>query len=135
MLLRIFTCFLLVGYAHYSLCACSHSKAMKGSSSFRFLILSRLLASPVWAQLTLADPNWVPRPLLLQNGGPSHRVRAHSLTRVQNKYYVLHQKTITMKKLTDFPNLVVFIPIFFGRSIIFQCSRIITDSRLKPPYF
>jgi hypothetical protein len=41
-----------------SLCACSHSEAMKGSSSLCLLILSRLLASPVWAQLTLTDPTW-----------------------------------------------------------------------------
>jgi hypothetical protein len=67
-----------------SLCACSHSEAMKGSSSLRLLILSGLLASPVWAQLTLTDPTWGARPLYLQNGNPSHRVRGHSLTRVQN---------------------------------------------------
>jgi hypothetical protein len=56
---------MLLGYLHTlfslamhvnSLCACLHSEAMKGTSSFRLLILSRLLASPVWAQLTLTDP-------------------------------------------------------------------------------
>ncbi len=40
-----------------SLCAFLRPEAMKGSSSFCLLILSRLLASPVWAQLTLTDPN------------------------------------------------------------------------------
>jgi hypothetical protein len=71
-----------------SLCACSHSEAMKGSSSLtscRLLILSRLLASPVWAQLMLTDPTWGARSLYLQNGDPFHRVRAHSLTGVQNR--------------------------------------------------
>ncbi len=75
MLLRIFTRFFLLAMHVNSLCACSHPEAMKGLSSFRLLILSRLLASPVWAQLTLTDPNWGPRSLHLQNGGPSHRMR------------------------------------------------------------
>ncbi len=35
---------------------------MKGSSSSCLLIFSRLLASPVQAQLTLTDPNWGPGP-------------------------------------------------------------------------
>jgi hypothetical protein len=87
---------MLLGYLHTffllamhvnSLCACSHSKTMKGSSSFRLLILSRLLASPVWAQLTLTDPTWGARSLYLQNGDPFHRVRAHSLAGVQNKEF------------------------------------------------
>jgi hypothetical protein len=69
-----------------SLCACSRSEAMKGSSSLRLLILSSLLASPVWAQLTLTDPTWGARSLYLQNGDPFHRVRAHSLNGVQNRY-------------------------------------------------
>jgi hypothetical protein len=67
-----------------SLCACSHSEAMKGSSSLRLLILSRLLASPVWAQLTLTDhlggpvllpPKWPPfpqGPRTLPYWGPEH---------------------------------------------------------------
>jgi hypothetical protein len=84
---------MLLGYLHTffllamhvkSLCACSHSEAMKGSSSLRLPILSRLLASPVWAQLTLTDPTWGARSLYLQNGDPFHRVCAHSLTGVQN---------------------------------------------------
>jgi hypothetical protein len=70
-----------------SLCACSHSEAMKGSSSLRLLILSCLLASPVWAQLMLSDPTWGARSLYLQNGDPFHRVHAHSLTEVQNSYF------------------------------------------------
>ncbi len=86
---------MLLGYLHTlfllamhvnSLCACLHSEAMKGSSSLRLLILSHLLASPVWAQLTLTDPTWGARSLYLQNGDPFHRVRAHSLTGVQNSY-------------------------------------------------
>jgi hypothetical protein len=84
MLLRIFTHFLLKAMHVNSLCACSHSETMKGCS-LPLLILSRLLASTVWAQLTLTDPTWGARSLYLQNGDPSHRVRAHSLTRVQNK--------------------------------------------------
>jgi hypothetical protein len=79
----LYTFFLLAMHVN-SLCACSHSEAMKGSSSSRLLILSRLLASPVWAQLALTDPIWGARSLYLQNGVPSHRVRAHSLTGVQN---------------------------------------------------
>ncbi len=84
---------MLLGYLHAafllamhinSLCACSHSEAMKGSSSLRLLILSHLLASPVWAQLTLTDPNWGAWSLHFQNGDLFHRVRAHSLARVQN---------------------------------------------------
>jgi hypothetical protein len=69
-----------------SLCACSHSEAMKGSS-LCLLILSRLLASPVWAQLTLTDPTWGARSFYLQNGGPFHRVHAHSLAGVQNRRF------------------------------------------------
>jgi hypothetical protein len=72
-----------------SLCACSHSEAMKGSSSLRLLILSRFLASPVWAQLTLTDPTWGARSLYLQNGDPFHRVRAHHLTGVQNRDFIV----------------------------------------------
>jgi hypothetical protein len=69
------------------LCACWHLEAMKGSSSLtscRLLILSRLLSSLIWAQLTLFVPAlgiWVPLP---QNGAPIHRVRAHSLTGIRN---------------------------------------------------
>ncbi len=76
------TFFLLAMHAN-SLCACSRSEAMKGSFSLRLLILSRLLASPVWAQLTLTDPTWGAWSLHFQNGDPFHRVRAHSLTGVQ----------------------------------------------------
>jgi hypothetical protein len=57
---------------------------MKGSSSLCLLILSRLLTSPVWAQLMLTDPTWGTRSLYLQNGNPLHRVHSHSLTRAQN---------------------------------------------------
>jgi hypothetical protein len=64
MLLEYLRTFFLLAMHINSLCACSHSEAMKGSSSLRLLILSRLLASPVWAQLTLTDPTWGPVPLL-----------------------------------------------------------------------
>jgi hypothetical protein len=74
-----------------SLCACLHSEVMKGSSSLRLLILSRLLASPVWAQLTLTDPTWGARSLYLQNGDPFHRVHAHSLNGAQNSSKKLFQ--------------------------------------------
>jgi hypothetical protein len=85
-LLGIFTHFLFSAMHVNSHCACLHSEAMKGSSSFRLLILSRPLASPIWAQLTLTDPAWGPRSLYFQDGVPFHRVRAHSLTGVQNRY-------------------------------------------------
>ncbi len=72
---------MLLGYLHTffllamhvnSLCACSHSEAMKGSSSFRLLILSRLLASP-------DGPNW--RSLTPSGGlGPSTSKMASLLT-------------------------------------------------------
>jgi hypothetical protein len=71
------------------LCACRHLEAMKGSSSLsscRLLILSRLLSSLVWAQLTLPVPALGIRSPLSQNGAPIHRVRAHSLTGIWNKY-------------------------------------------------
>ncbi len=86
MLLGYLHAFFLLAMHVNSLCACSHSEAMKGSSSLRRLILSRLLASPVWAQLTLTDPTWGARSLYFQNGDPFHRVHAHSFTGVQNNY-------------------------------------------------
>ncbi len=49
----------LLSYARNLLCACWHPEAMKGSSSLtscRLLILSRLVLSLVWAQLTLLVP-------------------------------------------------------------------------------
>jgi hypothetical protein len=69
------------------LCACWHLEAMKGSSfltSCRLLILSRLLPSLIWAQLTLLVPALGIRSPLPQNGAPIHRVRAHSLTGIRN---------------------------------------------------
>jgi hypothetical protein len=77
----------LLSYAHYLLCACWHLEAMKGSSSLtscRLLILSRLLPSLIWAQLTLLVPALGIRSPLPQNGTPIHRVRAHSLTGIRN---------------------------------------------------
>jgi hypothetical protein len=68
-------------------CACWHLEAMKGSSSLtscRILILSRLLSSLVWAQLTLLVPALGIRSPLPQDGAPIHRVRAHSLTGIRN---------------------------------------------------
>jgi hypothetical protein len=87
MSLRIFTHFLLEAMHVNSLCACSRSEAMKGLSSLtscHLLILSRLSTSSAWAQLTLIVPAWVTRSLSLQNGAPFYRVRAHSLTGIQN---------------------------------------------------
>ncbi len=60
---------------------------MKGSSSLtscHLLILSRPLPSLIWAQLTLLVPALGIRSPLPQNGAPIHRVRAHSLTGIQN---------------------------------------------------
>jgi hypothetical protein len=77
----------LLSYAHYLLCACWHLEAMKGSSFFtscRLLILSRLLSSLVWTQLTFLVPTLgIPSPLP-QNGAPIHRVHAHPLTGIRN---------------------------------------------------
>jgi hypothetical protein len=70
------------------LCACWHLEAMKGSSSLsscRLLILSRLLFSLVWAQLTLPVPALGIQSPLSQDGAPIHWVRAHSLTGIRNK--------------------------------------------------
>jgi hypothetical protein len=73
-----------------SLCACWHPEAMKGSSSSsscRLLILPCItssLSSLVWTQLTLLVPALRIRSPLPQNGAPIHRVRAHSLTGIQN---------------------------------------------------
>ncbi len=103
--------------------AWSHPEAMKGSSSSRLLILSRLLTSPVWAQLTLTDPNWGPWSLYLQNGDPSHRVRAHSLTRVQNSRY-LERKSIEQTPSRDrfdflsITNVFVLLTIFICISFL-----------------
>jgi hypothetical protein len=69
------------------LCACWHLEAMKGSSSLtscRLLILSRLLSSLVWAQLTLVVPTLGIRSPFPQDDAPIHRVRAHSLTGIRN---------------------------------------------------
>jgi hypothetical protein len=63
-------------------------------TSCHLLILSRLSSSPVWAQLTLFVPAWGTRSLSFQNGAPLHRVRARSLTGIQNNldcYYWLGQ--------------------------------------------
>jgi hypothetical protein len=74
------------------LCASSHSEVMKVSSSLtscHLHILSRLSSSLIWAQLTLSVPAWGTRSLSLQDGAPIHRVRAHSLTGIQNTFYYL----------------------------------------------
>ncbi len=83
------TCIFLAMHINL-LCACWHLEAMKGLSSLtscRLLILSRLLSSLVWAQLTLFVPALGIRPPFPQNGAPIHRVRAPSLTGIRNKYY------------------------------------------------
>ncbi len=59
-----------------------------GSSSLFLSISSRLPASHVQTQLTRTDPNWGPRSPYPQSGVPFHRVRAHSLSRVQNTWFV-----------------------------------------------
>jgi hypothetical protein len=78
-------------WAQHSLCACWHLKAVKGSSSrpvavFSSHRVSRLISVSVWAQLTLLVPTFGAGPSLPQNGAPIHRVRAHSLSRVHDKY-------------------------------------------------
>ncbi len=78
----------LLSYAHHLLCACWHLEAVKGSSfltSCRLLILSRLVLSLIWAQLTLLVPALGVRSPLPQNGAPIHGVRAHSLTGIRNR--------------------------------------------------
>jgi hypothetical protein len=79
----------LPSYAHYSLCARWHPEAMKGLSSLtscRLLVLSRLLSSLIWAQLTPFVPALRIQPPLPQNGIPIHRVRAYSLPVIRNRY-------------------------------------------------
>ncbi len=79
-------------HAHL-LCACWHLEAMKGSSSLtscRLPILSRLLSSLIWAQLTLLVPALGIGTPLPQNGDPIHRVRAHSLTGIRNSGRLEH---------------------------------------------
>jgi hypothetical protein len=87
-----------LSYAHHLLCACWHLEAMKGPSSLtscRLLILSRLHSSLIWAQLTLLVPALGFLYPLPQNGAPIHRVRAHSLTGIRNKYLL---KRASVKK-------------------------------------
>ncbi len=85
MLTWVFT--LIAGYSRWLLlCAWSFPEAVMGSSSLLPLILLRLLTSPVQIQLTLTGPYWGPRSPHPQSGIPSHRVRAHSLSRVQNTF-------------------------------------------------
>ncbi len=87
-----FTCIFLA--VHYLLCACWHLEAMKGSSSLTsccLLILSCLPSSLIWAQLTLLVPALGIRSPLPQNGAPIHRVRAHSLTGIQNNFFFSEQ--------------------------------------------
>jgi hypothetical protein len=79
----------LLSYAHHLLCACWHLEAMKGSSSSTsccLLILSRLVPSLIWAQLTLLVPALGIQSPLPQNDAPIHRVRVHSLTGIRNMY-------------------------------------------------
>ncbi len=86
------------------LCACWHLEAMKGSSSLTsccLLILSRLLSSLVWAQLTLLVPTLGIRSPFPQDGAPIHRVRAHSLTGIRNKYRSESGQRITFRAYFD----------------------------------
>jgi hypothetical protein len=59
-----------------------------GSSSLLPLILLCLLTSPVQTQLTLTGPYWGRQSRHPQSGVPSHRVRADSLSRVQNRLFI-----------------------------------------------
>jgi hypothetical protein len=61
-------------------------KVPSSLTSCRLLILSRLLSSLIWAQLTLLVPALGIRSPPPQHGAPIHRVRAHSLTGVRNTY-------------------------------------------------
>jgi hypothetical protein len=60
------------------------TKSCGGRHPWPLVVFSRLLSSPVWAQLTLLVPASGIRPLLPQYGCPIHRVRAHSLTGIRN---------------------------------------------------
>jgi hypothetical protein len=130
---------MLLGYLHTffllamhvnSLCACSHSEAMKGSSSLRLLILSRLLASPVWAQLTLTDPTRGARSLYFQDGGPFHRVRAHSLTGVQNNQTPEERSKIIMdNKLCPFCLLHSSLEVCYSKT--YRMKPICTEPQCK----
>jgi hypothetical protein len=87
-----FTSFFLAMHTHHLLCACWHLEAMKGSSSLiscRLLILSCLVPSLIWAQLTLLVPALGIRSHLPENGAPIHRVRAHSLNGIRNSTLTL----------------------------------------------
>ncbi len=66
------------------LCAWSFLEAVMEPSSLFSDILLCLLSSPVRTQLMLIVPCWGPGAPHPQSGIPSPRVRAHSLSRVQN---------------------------------------------------
>jgi hypothetical protein len=59
---------------------------------FSFHYVSRLSSSFVRSQLTLPVPTVGIRPPLPQNGAPIHRVRTHSLSRVQHS--TVHKTTL-----------------------------------------
>ncbi len=79
-----FTCFFLDMHTTYSV----HAGILKPwRSSLTFcclLILSHLVPSLIWVQLTLLVPALGIRSPLPQDGAPIHRVRAHSLTGIRN---------------------------------------------------
>ncbi len=128
----------LLGYLHTffllamhvnSLRVCSHSEAMKGSSSL-LLILSRLLASPVWAQLMLTDPTWGARSLYFQNGDLFHRVHAHSLTGVQNTNSWFEEKNF-LENLWQSKHVwhtAIYLKITVQIFTIMQCNIIVIRS-------
>ncbi len=113
-----FTCIFLAMHTNL-ICACWHFEAMTGSSSLtscRLLILSRLLSSLIWAQLTLPVPAlgiWSPLP---QNGAPIHRVRAHSLTGI-------HNNNIKARKLCNLIKCQFFLSVAFCLVLYFRYAE------------
>ncbi len=72
----------------YSVHACI-TKPCGGRHPWLLVVFLRLLSSLVWAQLTPFVPASGIWPLLPQYGYPIHRVRAHSLTGIRNRYNYL----------------------------------------------
>ncbi len=127
------------------LCACWHLEAMKGSSSLtscRLLILSRLLSSLIWVQLTLLacsclgdpvppSPKWCPR-----SQGPRtlpYRDPEQVLCCVIVLYYFCMLAIICSLHLKYKLNISKMKPIQLGPA---GCSRpraIETGSILAPP--
>ncbi len=132
MLWRIFT-LLLIDARWHLLCAWSSLEAVMGLSSLLPDILLCLLTSPVRTQLMLTGPHWGPQPPRPQSGVPSHGVRAHSLSRVQNSrcfckllkiyIFVLHTQELWSRSINArVSNLLPFEkPNNFWKMRIFKC--------------